>query len=308
MYHFKSRKAFTLVELLVVIAIIGILIGMLLPAVQQVREAARRTQCANQMRQLALGCFNYESSRMHFPAGMLSRQPYDNEFTAPGFGWGAIILPQLEQDSVFQGLSQISSNFTNPTFSSGDIDFSDTVLSVFLCPSDTMGDLNTVRRGGTFAKSNYVGIWGDTSSGVNQNYSDDRIASKFKTSGIFYVNSKTSIGEISDGTTNTFLLGERDGNPITGTIRTRGAALWIGDNVEFLNSTCGPTTSNGARTLNAVSNARNPSFVSLGSLHTGGANFARADGSVAFIEDTIEPRIYEAGGTRSGGEVASLVF
>ena len=206
------------------IAIIGILIGMLLPAVQQVREAARRVQCANQMRQLALACHNYESANMHFPAGMQAIRPFDpaaEDRKKPGFGWGAIVLPQMEQSSLFQSLGQISNNFRTPTFSDGTINYGETVLSTFLCPSDSMGDINELRNTRTLAKSNYVGIWGDTSSGLTQNYSDMQIDEGFKTTGIFYVNSRTSIGEISDGTTNTFMLGERDGAPIIGTIRTR---------------------------------------------------------------------------------------
>ena len=88
--------------------------------------------------------------------------------------------------------------------------------------------------------------------------------------------------------------------------RTRGAALWIGDNAEFINSTCGPTSRQGNRYLNAISGNRNASFVSLGSLHPGGANFALGDASVRFIQDSISPDVYAPGGTKAGGEVVNL--
>ena len=114
----RRSAAFTLVELLVVIAIIGILIGMLLPAVQQVREAARRTQCANSMRQMSLAMHNYESSNMHFPPGILPRNP--DQFSAlqqldrHGFNWSAIILPFMEQNAEFEILRSLSDNFNSP--------------------------------------------------------------------------------------------------------------------------------------------------------------------------------------------------
>ena len=313
MHHFKSRKGFTLVELLVVIAIIGILIGMLLPAVQQVREAARRVQCANQMRQLALGCHNYESSRMNFPAGLLSNPELTSaEKTDPAYGWAVLVLPELEQGSLYQSLSSLSDKFITPTFdgddSAGNL-LRSSILNVFICPSCPMEDINTVRRANQgYAKANYVGIWGDTSSGVRQNYSNDQIDDKEKTTGIFYLNSKTSIGEISDGTTNTFLLGERDGEQILGSSRVRGAALWIGDNAEFINTTCGPTATDGSRILNSVIGNSPGQFVALSSQHPGGANFAIADGSVSFVGDEIDPFVYRAGGTRAGGEVANISF
>ena len=143
----QDPKGFTLVELLVVIAIIGILIGMLLPAVQQVRETARRTQCANSMRQLALAMHNYESANSHFPPGI---QTIDPSLSCPtdmmewqSFNWSAIILPFLEQNSQFDILSRLSENFRRPRWSGilpdvnggESTDHARTELVLFVCPS-----------------------------------------------------------------------------------------------------------------------------------------------------------------------------
>ena len=324
MQQTKLRKAFTLVELLVVIAIIGILIGMLLPAVQQVREAARRVECANKMRQLALGCHNYESAFMHFPAGMLSKQNYtlsDEDNSSAGYGWGAIILPQIEQNSQFQLLSNISDRYTNPAFTGVDsngnnVSYNQVVLDVFVCPSDSSDLLDTQRNFGSpredQARSNYAGVWGNRNLASflsGNDYSNQNIVDREQTSGIFYVNSKTAMGEISDGTTNTFLLGERDGGPVPNSSlnRIRGAAAWIGNNARHLNATCGVTGTGGRYVLNPVGQNNNDSrFSAFASQHAGGANFAFGDGSVHFIEETINPTIYQAGGTRAGGETANL--
>ena len=317
----RTKRGFTLVELLVVIAIIGILIGMLLPAVQQVREAARRTQCANNMRQLALGCLNYESARMHFPAGVTSKTPYDAsaDDRTLGFGWGVIILPQMEQANQYDLLGEISDSFKTPSYTDGTVSYNEVVLPGFICPSCPMEELNTQRafNGDRLGKSNYVGVWGDQRivklnaagepNGTANDYDAITVAKGGKTDGIFYVNSKTTFGEINDGASNTFLLGERDGAPIQGTTKTRGAALWMGEIARHLNATCGIVNSSGRYVLNQISNNNDGKFAALGSQHSGGANFGLADGSVNFISDVINTDVYMAGGTRSGGEVANVL-
>ena len=322
MQQTKLRKAFTLVELLVVIAIIGILIGMLLPAVQQVREAARRVECANKMRQLALGCLNYESAFMHFPPGVLAKENYmtPDDDRSTGYGWGAIILPQIEQNSLFQLLSNISDRYTNPTVSGTDssgnaVNYNQTVLDVFVCPSCPLDLIETQRglNGETQAKSNYAGVWGNRNLGnvpeIGANdYQGPDIVERVQTSGIFYVNSETAMGEISDGTTNTFLLGERDGAPVPNSSRgrIRGAATWIGNFARHLNATCG-VTGTGVYVLNpAGTNSNDSRFSAFGSTHEGGANFAYGDGSVHFVSETISTLVYQAGGSRAGGEVANI--
>jgi prepilin-type N-terminal cleavage/methylation domain-containing protein len=233
-----SRKAFTLVELLVVIAIIGILIGMLLPAVQQVREAARRVSCMNNQRQLALACHNFESTYEHFPPGVgqAGSQGYgppgdkdpsyftswvwaNNSLGNPGSfpGWGFFTLPFIEQNIVYD----MYPKGARSTFWGGDVAIDPTSgekghekqLPPHICPSDVEGEGSnpfyfdtTSKSGGEetkAGKSNYVGCLGDI--GAWDRAKADRKA-RF---GIFGVNTKTRFANIADGSSNVILLGER---------------------------------------------------------------------------------------------------
>ena len=155
----QDPKGFTLVELLVVIAIIGILIGMLLPAVQQVREAARRTQCANSMRQLAIAMHNYESANSHFPPGIkpidLSLSCATDMMEENSFNWSAIILPFVELNSQHEILARLSDNFRRPRWlgvlpdvNGGELtDHAMAELGLFVCPSCPMAPINNKRGG-----------------------------------------------------------------------------------------------------------------------------------------------------------------
>ena len=336
----KTRKnGFTLVELLVVIAIIGILIGMLLPAVQTIREAARRIDCANKMKQMTLGMLSYESAHQNFPSGVTGDELLNN-----GINWSAIILPFVEQEAIFEILSEQTSNFTEFSSGAGSIapiwvggpnpDTAAIVLPIFHCPSDEMEERNTIRGVSTgvagpalfHGKSNYVGILGPRLTGgptgsnslrnienLNQitigqdravNSDAERFALQFP--GILYLNSEVTFGEISDGASNTFIVGERDGATFTndsGTLRTRGTATWRGSRWANIVSVClGPTSAEPDFTINAVVDTTASRFTALGSLHPGGANIGRADGSVEFIAETISGRLYEEMGTKAGGE------
>lgn len=249
------RRAFTLIELLVVIAIIAILIALLLPAVQAAREAARRTQCKNNLKQLALSMHNYHDTYKRFPSGYIIET---------GWGWGTMLLPFVEQQPLFDSLSP-----------SGDMDLTDgtrlsllrTTLPVFQCPSDSHPRLNDkskpeVRAKMEIALSNYIGIMGSTLSNPRGN-------------GTLFQNSGVRMADISDGTSNTLLFGERD------YFRHRGS-IWGGStnhpdtNRNFLMSQTADLTRINAAHQNA-----------FGSLHPGGAQFAFADGSVRFLSENI---------------------
>ena len=311
----SPKNGFTLVELLVVVAIIGILIAMLLPAVQQVREAARRVDCGNKMRQMSLAMISYESAHQNFPPGIRG-----NAMMATGLSWSSFTLPFVEQEAVYDILSEQSDNFRSPNWV--DAEHGDTgkqVLSIFLCPSD---DDEAINRDRSFlAKSNYMGVLGprlkDDFPSID-NFDDisftrtgpitaaDRFSLKLP--GILYLNSKVTFGEISDGASNTFVVGERDRFSFPpdqwGIIRRRAAGAWVGVRyAQGLNQCLGPTSGDAEFTLNSSIPTRFARQYPFASQHPGGANFGRADGSVEFVSETISGRLYQEMGTKAGDEV-----
>ena len=306
MKNLTSKNGFTLVELLVVIAIIGILIGMLLPAVQAVREAARRIQCGNQMRQMTLGMMNYESAYMHFPPG---NKTADGAFSStrlqPGLNWQAIILPFIEQAPLYGQITELTNNLSNPNGAHTSPQAT-TVISTLICPSCPMDDLNPIRpdSGRDAAKSNYIGIWGIEVAGnsdYNQLAEDQNVYDPSTYSGILYINSKTGFGEITDGSSNTFIVAERDGASIG--VNTRAAATWCsGNRAQWGNQCLGPVSQQLNYIINTVEDNRQAQWNAISSQHTGGSQFGRADGSVEFVADSINGNVYEALGTKGGGE------
>ena len=244
----KTKHGFTLVELLVVIAIIGILISMLLPAVQQVRAAARRTRCANNLRQLGLAMLNYESSHQKFPPGYTSHPTRDGNvptgvFTdsrtwdaAPGWGWAAYLLPYMEANNLHAGL-----DFAQPIWATRHRELIRQQLPIFLCPSSSGDDQpfavvdasgNSYSPDGnalTLGRSHYVAshgqesCWGECGAALTGIVFTDIYTSQTKEIGVhgdvsrvadgpFYRNSKTGIEDFSDGTSQTIFLGEHSSN------------------------------------------------------------------------------------------------
>lgn len=298
-----SHSGFTLVELLVVIAIIGILIGMLLPAVQQVREAARRISCSNQQRQLALACHNYESSNSSFPPGLNcpfstsggdggffssnSFEPDGRPFEEPPAGnifanWIILTMPFMEQGNVFDQLNlevreQRSGNVSSPT------SIGATIIPSFLCPSDVEPALATFSNF-HFAPNSYFGVGGSITHFITDVTGD----------GILHHNSSVGFGQITDGSSNTLLIGERFSfDPEWDDFPNRRGWAWnsalaaqdllIGADRPInyqIPAGMGPS---GGSSFNAETDRKLNSFSSG---HTGGAVFAAADGSTHFLSQT----------------------
>lgn len=299
----RVSRGFTLIELLVVIAIIAILIALLLPAVQQAREAARRSACKNNLKQLILGLHNYESTHGLFPPGYLHK--FDSaipDANHMGFAWGLMVLPQLEQSSLYN-----SFDFDRPGFDPVNQSPREQHLPVFLCPSDPYSERGFVVRDDTsspaerYAAGSYAANWGPSSASVNL---DD---TPLQSRGVFYRNSSTRFRDVIDGLSSTLALGERTNGPIPTSGATPGghsvfetawccAARDVGD----------PADDHGHMVLFETQfrpNQIDGDDKGLSAPHVGIGQFALCDGSVRAISENIDAAVYNALGTRAGGEV-----
>jgi prepilin-type N-terminal cleavage/methylation domain-containing protein/prepilin-type processing-associated H-X9-DG protein len=312
----KQRAGFTLVELLVVIAIIGVLVAMLLPAVQAAREAVRRSSCANNLRQVGIALQNYESTFHSLPSGYISQFKADGSDTGPGWGWGAFLLNHLEETSL-SGLLR----FDRPIEDSTNTQVRTMSVAVYLCPSDTVaqvwtarGDVSlvdqqiiTVSQIGALPKicdvaaANYVGMFGNKEPGIDG-------------PGLFFRNSHVRLREILDGTSNTITAGERS--------HLLGEATWVGSVTGALLAP-GPEDTDGIGSFEVehssvmVLGAAGENF-SPGdpngepdmfySLHPGGVHFVFADAHVAFLSTQMDAKVFEALSTRAGGETVDSQY
>lgn len=300
---------FTLVELLVVIAIIGILIGMLLPAVQQVREAARRTQCANNIRQIAVANHNYESAQQHFPPGFVLELDSDGDPIENLWSWSSQIFPQLELNNAYDVLQVEQGVLTDAAsgLRPGQLEALQENYPVFRCPSTNAPPLNNefnlggVRYGVIDASGNDVATAVSNYVGVNNSSTisaTEHVALRFRNqrpNGIFFDNSEVTFADITDGSSNTFMFGERTwefNNPIPGEDNFRAGA----SNPFGFSSIRSSNGNNQIQVMGRVvlatgSGEINSTFFlhagrGFSSNHPGGLNIANCDGSIQFLSNT----------------------
>ena len=319
----SSSRGFTLVELLVVIAIIGILVALLLPAVQAAREAARRMQCTNNMKQIGIAMHNYHDSNKRFPAGYLFLG--GKRGNTPAYGWAVSILPYMEMSALYDELDPgkipLSSRYTSGA-SAADKALLQTRIDAYRCPSDVLGDLNDVQSFGPnhfqIATSNYIGCcgYGDKPWVEDVNPDPDVPA---KTGGMFAANSWIGMHGVTDGTTNTMMISERDGgptgpHPTTGAYTTFKGAFWAGAGRNDTFDPNGPLATlfragfNVNRDYNMEGAPQNMGK-GFSSLHPGGTNIGMVDGSVHFLSETVDGNnVVRPMSLRNDGEVFQSPF
>jgi len=293
----QKRDGFTLVELLVVIAIIGILIALLLPAVQAAREAARRTQCVNNLAQLALGMQGYESSFESLPPGVINPSgPIQSAASGQHVSWLAHILPQIEQRNAYKLL-----DFTAGAYAAANAPVRNWQASVFVCPSDG----GVLWSAGGLGVTSYVGCHHDVEAPID---ADNH--------GVLFLNSGVRLVEITDGASQTLMLGHKRFTPgdlgwISGTrstLRNTGnplnASTINGGVLAQIGETTGPAGPPIASSAMPALNA-NPALVVGGfeSDHPGGVTTAFTDGSVHFLTSTINPLVLQQLGHRADGKL-----
>ncbi|WP_417388213.1 DUF1559 domain-containing protein [Gimesia sp.] len=292
----KRHRGFTLIELLVVIAIIAILIALLLPAVQQAREAARRSSCKNNFKQVGLALHNYHDTFTAFPIGAGISGGCSGYSGAHMFSWGVRILPYLDQTNIYNNLNFSGSTpFVPANFSSS------TCLAPvmpFLCPSNPQPD-TIVNKAGAFAGALPDGMGRTDMGGVADSISwkcnsGAGVRPTSVGNGILFAISRIKMRDIIDGASNTLMVGE-----VTGSLSSSGlnGNSYTGYDVF--------DTSNGINSIDTVPGGGSFAFRPQGfsSFHVGGAHFVLGDGSVRFISENIDQGTLSAITTRNGREV-----
>ena len=291
-----SRTGFTLIELLVVIAIIAILVGLLLPAVQKVREASNLASCRNNLKQIGIALQNYHDVQGAFPVGYYDATPWPQLDNGPGWGWAAYLLPYMDQDNLFRKI-----NFKLDVGDPANADAVKTFIKIYFCPSDKLVTQFTITDGGTnswvLGQSSYVAC--------NGNDGVDDFTTPEHTGSFMRAVKGYRIADITDGLSNTMFVGDRTaflsycawaGGP-TGAINP---FLWapgnFGAEVTLLMCHAGDTGPNTPGVFDADSTS---------SPHRNGVPFVFGDGSVHFLGNNISIPVWRALATRAGGETVS---
>ena len=298
----RTRKGFTLVELLVVIAIIGILVALLLPAIQMAREAARRSSCSNNLKQIGLGLHMYHDTFNQLPAGWRGYDPASGQphwFGFPGWGWSASILPYMEQTAIYEN----SIDFDLPITDTANDEVRVAEIKIFRCPSD-IGESTFDLQGGAptvgggvplpieIATGNYIGVFGT----VDFHHVCNPAWPNFngcRGDGTFMLNRQVRFADIVDGLSSTLIVGER--------CSKLAPSTWVGVVTGGEHGV--------ARVAGVAHYAPNSEdtpahyFHNFSSLHPAGTQFLAADGSVKLLNDSIDLGIYQALCTRAAGEV-----
>ena len=287
------RHAFTLIELLVVIAIIAVLIGLLLPAVQKVREAAARAKCQNNLKQIGIALHGYHDNYQFFPRG--GYFPIAPDATIPEkLSWGASILPWLEQEALHHGVHP-----ELPYTDSANLTAGATVVSVFICPSSPKGELTKKSADlpgsslNLYARNDYGAVNGER--GLRS-----PTAANSPERGVLIMASNLSLADITDGTAQTILVGEAP----------EGIhSIWIGVRNVFDQSA--PVSMRRSDSSPYPSCTLPGFFCDFGqeisSYHSGGANTVFADGSVHFLNESMSPFVLAALCSRAGGETIGSI-
>ncbi len=308
MRRLQARKGFTLVELLVVIAIIGTLVGLLLPAVQQAREAARRSACINNMKQMCLGLHQFHDANKVLPpaatGSALTTPAYSPAGTA-GISFHVRILPFIEEAALY-ARAALSQDYRGGVYETTSFKYA--TIPTLLCPSGEVKVSQNTAPAEDGATVHYFAVLGPKGqipgSSPAANYTNLLTSShgNIAEQGMMGVNSKTSFGKVTDGLSNTFMCAEmswKDCNCLRKWMRglAGGAGNWTVVSAKNMNHPIGSTPYNGSNNLNDVS---------FGSQHVSGAVFGMGDAATVFLSDSVSLDILKQLSSRNGGEQVRL--
>jgi prepilin-type N-terminal cleavage/methylation domain-containing protein/prepilin-type processing-associated H-X9-DG protein len=347
----SMRKGFTLIELLVVIAIIAILIALLLPAVQQAREAARRSQCKNNLKQIGLAMHNYHDVFSRFPPGYVNFSTAQVPAPNGHWAWSALILPYIEQGVLFKQLNvgNVSVDYDVSTAAAAIQTAMQTAQPALVCPSDNVGQINDYAgsQGNSrlvFGTATNQGLTAASYVAVNNNWALARTKATTPTDGstgavgIFYENSNTKIRDVTDGTSNTVMAGERawkvkncdNKSAVAFAINTISPATISAAATPYTYTAAGTAGGTGSRVaattmdtglalalgdaMSKINECNNPTtgapvgVSGFSSFHTGGAQFLMADGAVRFLSENIATGVTVSGSTTDSGVQPGATF